>query len=65
MPDVASNPRPKAPRNRYRVIDPETAGVYLVVTAQPQSDGDVQDIVAGVIRDEGRVARGLTRLILI
>lgn len=65
MADAVPNQSPGAEPNRYRVIDPETAGVYIVVTARQQNDEEVQDIVARVIREEGRVARSRTRLILI
>ena len=64
MPDVVSE-LSSPNRHRYPVTDSETKGVYIVVSELPKTPEEIERIVAGVIRDEGRVRAHKVRLILI
>jgi hypothetical protein len=63
MPDVVELNSPN--RHRYPVTDAETKGVYIVVSEVPKTPAELERVVAGVIRDEGRVRAHKVRLILL
>ncbi len=65
MPDEERNGPGRPNRYRYPVTDSETAGIYIVVSESPKTREELQDIVASVIQDEGRVGPQKVRLILL
>jgi len=65
MPDEASN-SPSDPHGyRYPLTDSETQGVYVVVSKSPKAREEIAQIVASVIRDQGRVGAHKVRMIII
>ena len=65
MPESSHAPADQPERHRYVVVDPETRGYYKVVSRAPRTEQEINELVAGVIRDEGRVKAGVTRTIFI
>jgi hypothetical protein len=51
--------------HRYRVIDSETQGLYVIVSSTPKTRKEIDQIIAAVIKDEGRVSARKVRTILI
>jgi hypothetical protein len=50
-------------RFHYIFTDPETSGRYKVVSATALTPEQIEEIVASVIADEGRVKAGTARTI--
>jgi hypothetical protein len=61
MPNVL----PASDRCSYVISDPETQGVYDVRSKRPKSQAELDQLIASVIADEGRVRSGVTRIILV
>ena len=65
MLDDASNSPSNPHRHRYPVTDSETQGLYVVVSNSPKNRAEIEQIVASVIRDQGRVRTHKVRMIII